>query len=250
MQHETHHEEAVEKTSGIPILGVAVILAILAIFLLSYFKNDSNGVTKGNIWDIKNGTVNTGEKEEGETHDDATVMANPASLGKLDSATGNFIYNVGEITKLKLPDSTFITAGENSTEAKLIKFLSDASLSVDTVNKTNGWISCDRLYFETGKSTLTPESQNQLKNIAAILKAFPVAMVKIGGYTDSTGSAETNKKLSEDRANAASASLVSLGTGTERLKAEGYGPEHPIASNATPEGRALNRRIDLRVTKK
>jgi OOP family OmpA-OmpF porin len=250
MQHETHHEEAVEKTSGIPIIGVAIILAILAIFLLSYFKNDANGVTKGNIWDIKNGTVKTGEKEEGEMHEEAATMVKPESLGKLDSASGNFIYNVGEITKLKLPDSTFITAGENSTEAKLIKFLSDASLSVDTANKSNGWISCDRLYFETGKSTITAESQNQLKNIAAILKAFPIAMVKIGGYTDSTGSAETNKKVSEERADAASASLIKLGTGTERLKAEGYGPEYPIASNSTPEGRALNRRIDLRVTKK
>jgi OOP family OmpA-OmpF porin len=249
MQHETHHEETVEKTSGIPIVGVAIILAILAIFLLSYFRNDESGNTKGNIWDLKNGTVGQ-KKEAGETHDDATTMGNPASLGKLDSTTGNFIYNVGDIKQLKLPDSTFITAGENSTEAKLIKFLSDASLTVDTVNKSNGWISCDRLYFETGKSTITPESQNQLKNIAAILKAFPTGMVKVGGYTDSTGSADVNKKLSDDRANAASASLVKLGTSTERLKAEGYGPEHPIATNTTPEGRALNRRIDLRVTKK
>lgn len=252
MQHETHHEETVEKTSGIPIVGVAIILAILAVFLLTYFKNNTSGINKGNIWDIKNGTLTSEKKEEGEPHDEAATasLVNPESLGKLDSTSGNFIYNVGEITKLKLPDSTFITAGENSTEAKLIKFLSDASLTVDTINKSNGWISCDRLYFETSKSALTAESQNQLKNIAAILKAFPTGTVKIGGYTDSTGSAETNKKVSEDRANAASASLVKLGTSAERLKAEGYGPEHPIADNTTAEGRALNRRIDLRVTKK
>jgi outer membrane protein OmpA-like peptidoglycan-associated protein len=75
-------------------------------------------------------------------------------------------------------------------------------------------------------------------------------MLKIGGYTDSTGSAETNKKVSEERASAALASLVKQGTAAERLKADGYGPEYPIATNTTPEGRALNRRIDLRVTKK
>lgn len=247
MQHNTHPEETVEKTSGMPVIGVAIILAILAIFLLTYFKNDATGVNKGNIWDIKNRDEMKGE---GEAHADAAPMLAPESLGKLDSTSGNFIYNVGASAQLKLPDSTFITAGENSTEAKLIKFFSDASLTVDTLNKSNGWISCDRLYFETGKSTITSESQNQIKNIAAILKAFPVGMVKIGGYTDSTGNAEANKRLSDMRANAALTGLVKLGISAERLKAVGYGSEHSILTNTTADGRALNRRIDLRITKK
>jgi hypothetical protein len=88
MQHETHHEEAVEKTSGIPIIGVAIILAILAIFLLSYFKNDATGANKGNIWDLKNGTVHTGEmKEESEAHEEVAPAAKSDSTGavKVDS---------------------------------------------------------------------------------------------------------------------------------------------------------------------
>ncbi|MNY64776.1 putative lipoprotein YiaD precursor [compost metagenome] len=72
----------------------------------------------------------------------------------------------------------------------------------------------------------------------------------MGGYTDNTGDASLNKTLSNDRANAAMQELVKLGIDANRLSAEGYGPEHPIASNDTPEGRAKNRRIDVRVSQK
>jgi K(+)-stimulated pyrophosphate-energized sodium pump len=86
--------------------------------------------------------------------------------------------------------------------------------------------------------------------MAQILKAFPAVNIKIGGYTDNTGSAQTNKKLSQDRADVVMAELVQLGIDKARLAAEGYGPEHPVASNDTEAGRAENRRIAVRVTKK
>ena len=113
------------------------------------------------------------------------------------------------------------------------------------VDKTT-WFSLDRLFFETGKNTLKPESQKQLQNIADIMKAYPTINLKLGGYTDNTGSEETNNKLSQERAEAAMQELINLGVDAARVEAEGYGPQHPIASNDTPEGRAQNRRIDVR----
>jgi OOP family OmpA-OmpF porin len=168
-----------------------------------------------------------------------------AIAGKLNEA-GDFVRDLGAKITKKLADGTEISIGENSVENRLISFIEDKDKPVD---KTT-WFTFDRLYFETGKSTLKAESQEQLKNITAILKAYPNVRLKMGGYTDNTGDAAVNKKISNERANAAVQELVKLGVDAKRLEAEGYGPEHPIASNDTPEGRAQNRRIDIRVIQK
>ena len=146
----------------------------------------------------------------------------------------------------KLANGTELNIPANGIENKLIAFIEDKTKAVD---KTT-WFSFDRLNFETGKTTLMPESQEQLKNIAEILKAFPDVNLKIGGYTDNVGKPEANVKLSEARAKTVKAELVKLGTDEKRLEAEGYGQAHEIANNDTEEGRAKNRRIDVRVTKK
>jgi outer membrane protein OmpA-like peptidoglycan-associated protein len=179
-----------------------------------------------------------------------TTLVDPATLGKLDTATGNFMYNLGSLKEIKLSDGTVFKVGENSSEARLFNFLNDNNVSVDTVDKTKGWISLDRVYFETGKNTLTAQSTEQLKNIAAILKAFPNSNIKFGGYTDNTGAEDANMTLSGNRAAAALAAVVGMGVDAGRAASEGYGPMHPIATNETAEGRALNRRVDVRVTKK
>lgn len=130
-------------------------------------------------------------------------------------------------------------------EANLLEFIK----SDKAVDKTT-WFDFDRLLFETGSATLKPESQEQLKNIAEILKAYPDVNIKLGGYTDNTGNANSNLKLSGDRAASVKGELVKLGIADARLESEGYGQEHPVADNATEEGRAKNRRISVRVTKK
>ena len=81
----------------------------------------------------------------------------------------------------------------------------------------------DNLNFNTGNATLLPGIEIQLRNIAEILKAFPEAKIKIGGYTDASGAAAANKKLSQDRAGAARAWLVKPGVGPRVISAEGYG---------------------------
>ena len=137
--------------------------------------------------------------------------------------------------------------GVNSVEYKILEFIEDANLPID---KTT-WFTLDRLYFETGSSTLKAESNSQLDRIAAIMKAYPAVTLKIGGYTDNTGSDVVNNALSSERAETAKAELVKRGVALNRLEAEGYGSQHPVCpANDTPECRAMNRRIDIRVTAK
>ncbi|MEZ0487509.1 OmpA family protein, partial [Fibrella aquatica] len=114
----------------------------------------------------------------------------------------------------------------------MIAFIEDSLKGVD---KTT-WFNFDRLLYETGRATLRPESREQLQNMAAILKAYPAVALKIGGYTDNTGNAADNKNLSQSRAESVVAELVRLGVAVTRLEAEGYGQQHPVASNKTEEG--------------
>jgi outer membrane protein OmpA-like peptidoglycan-associated protein len=72
----------------------------------------------------------------------------------------------------------------------------------------------------------------------------------LGGYTDNVGKPEANVALSQSRAESVKGQLVKMGIAATRLAAEGYGEQHPVADNTTAEGRAQNRRIDIRVTKK
>jgi outer membrane protein OmpA-like peptidoglycan-associated protein len=153
---------------------------------------------------------------------------------------------LGKFFSKKLPNGIELNIPELGVENKVIAFIEDTQRPVD--NKT--WFSLDRLTFETGQATLKPESQEQLKNIAEILKAYPKVTLKLGGYTDNTGDPQSNLKLSQQRAETVMAELIGLGVDAGRLKAEGYGQEHPVADNSTEEGRAKNRRIDLRVTSK
>jgi len=99
--------------------------------------------------------------------------------------------------------------------------------------------------FETGKSILKPESFTVLDIVAQSLLANPEIRIEVAGYTDITGSAALNLRLSRARADAVRAYLARKGIGPSRMLARGYGPSNPIAPNTTPEGRALNRRVEL-----
>jgi outer membrane protein OmpA-like peptidoglycan-associated protein len=153
---------------------------------------------------------------------------------------------LGDLFKRKLPNGVELSIPKLGVETRVIDFIEDASKPID---KTT-WFDFDRLLFDTGKATLQPASQEQLGNIAQILKAFPKVAVKLGGYTDNRGDQAFNMKLSADRANNVMVELVKLGVEPARLSAEGYGDQHPVASNDTEEGRAKNRRISMRLTAK
>ena len=153
---------------------------------------------------------------------------------------------LGDFFKRKLPNGVEIEIPKLGVENNLIAFIEDGAKPVD---KTT-WFDFDRLLFDTAKATLKPESEAQLKTVAAILTAFPNVHIKVGGYTDNTGDKAANLALSGARAASVVAELTKMGVDKTRLSSEGYGIEHPVADNATEEGRAKNRRVSMRVTKK
>jgi outer membrane protein OmpA-like peptidoglycan-associated protein len=180
-----------------------------------------------------------------------TKGAAPLVTGHFDAKSGNYIYETGQPTTIKLPSGDVIKeVGINSTESHLYRFLNDPQAQIDTVDLTKGWYNFDRVFFNPGKATLTAESISQLRNVATLLRAFPKSRVKLGGYTDSTGTYKVNKQLSDARARTAWASLVEMGISPSRIEARGYGPRYSIAPNATEEGRAMNRRLSVKVLMK
>ncbi|RYF89383.1 MAG: OmpA family protein, partial [Chitinophagaceae bacterium] len=135
-------------------------------------------------------------------------------------------------------------------EDQLVTFLGGnwKAMSDDALKEK--WFNFDNLNFNTGNATLLPESEKQLANIADILKAFPDVKIKIGGYTDASGEPMSNKKLSQDRADAAKAGLEKLGVGKQVMGAEGYGSEFAkFPASASEEERALDRHVSVSVRK-
>jgi outer membrane protein OmpA-like peptidoglycan-associated protein len=99
--------------------------------------------------------------------------------------------------------------------------------------------------FQTGRSVLLPQSYVVLNDVAASLVANPEVRIEIAGYTDNTGTLRINNSLSQARAAAVRAYLAAKGVRPDRMVARGFGPSNPVASNATPAGRAQNRRVEL-----
>ena len=155
---------------------------------------------------------------------------------------------VRESLKVKLPDGTELEAHKGGIEDQLVTFLNDPSSKAGK----DIWFDFDDLNFETGSAHITQESQKQINNIAAILKAFPKVKIKIGGYTDKTGDSATNRKLSQDRADATLAAIKGAGAKASQLiDAEGYGSLFAkVDANASDEERRKDRRISVSVREK
>jgi outer membrane protein OmpA-like peptidoglycan-associated protein len=99
--------------------------------------------------------------------------------------------------------------------------------------------------FVTGSASLTDSSYPALREIAEILKQYPHIRYEVQGHTDSQGAEIYNLLLSAERAAVVKHCLVTLGAPEPSLVATGYGKNKPVAGNDTPEGRALNRRVEL-----
>lgn len=99
--------------------------------------------------------------------------------------------------------------------------------------------------FEVNRSRLTPDSYRILNEVAQSLLAHPEVRIEVAGHTDSTGPYSLNTRLSRERAQSVMGYLASQGVDPSRMVARGYGPDRPIATNETLEGRAQNRRVEL-----
>ena len=100
--------------------------------------------------------------------------------------------------------------------------------------------------FAPSSAELTPASRSTLLRVAESLRAWPEVRIEIGGHTDSVGSASFNRELSRQRAESVRQFLIGEGVDPDRMVAAGYGEGRPIRSNATVEGRAANRRVEVR----
>jgi outer membrane protein OmpA-like peptidoglycan-associated protein len=102
--------------------------------------------------------------------------------------------------------------------------------------------------FDTNKSTLTPTAKANLDKLVKVFTDYPDTNIVIYGYTDSTGKAEYNLKLSEERAASVKNYLAGKGLVSGRFTVNGLGIADPIATNDTPEGRSQNRRVEFAIT--
>ncbi len=201
------------------------IAAVLAIGILSYIAR-------------------RGPRQTTEARADA-VSADTVSGDVARSAT-TADSGAGVSVDRRLPNGAVLHVPAGGTESKLLAYLDDASRPAsDTV-----WFEFDRLLFDQNGATLSAESSSQLTDIATILAAYPTVHATIGGYTDNTGDAGANLKLSQARARSVVAQLTARGIASDRLTAKGYGEAHPVADNASATGRARNRRVALRITQR
>jgi outer membrane protein OmpA-like peptidoglycan-associated protein len=166
----------------------------------------------------------------------------PAVVEPVRSAANSAI----DFVTRTLPGSINLRIPVGRMEDHLLAFIQDPAKVADETT----WFDFDRLLFDTNSAVLQPSSREQLNNIASILKAYPSVHVKIGGYTDTTGDSAANQTLSQQRADTVKQQLIDMGVSADRLEAQGYGEQYPVADNSTEEGRQKNRRISLRVTQK
>lgn len=182
---------------------------------------------------------------------DASVTIESAEGGR--SVITEPVVSVEKVSaEVQLPDGTKLNAFKNGMEEKIVMFLnSDEYKNAKEDNLKNKWFDFDNIEFIHGSSTeLTKESYPQLDNLAAILKHYKNTKIKVGGYTDKTGTSEVNKKISQERANTIKSYLVNKGLKADNISAEGYGDEFAKYSADAPDSeRALDRKISLRFVK-
>jgi outer membrane protein OmpA-like peptidoglycan-associated protein len=143
-----------------------------------------------------------------------------------------FISNIEKIS----------TVGLNRTTTLYVKL--QLGISAAAIGQT---IVMNKIFFETGKSAINKESSSDLDKLVLFLKDNATIKLEISGHTDNVGSEIKNKALSLSRAKSILDFLVKNSISNERLKAKGYGPSEPISSNETPEGRAQNRRVEIKL---
>ena len=136
---------------------------------------------------------------------------------------------------------------QDKQEAKLRQQM--AGTGVEVVRKGDN-ITLDmpgNVTFAFDSAQLNPQFNPVLDKVAQTLVEYDKTVIQVAGHTDSTGSHAYNMKLSEQRASSVRNYLAGRGVPTQRMHTVGAGPDHPVADNATPEGRAQNRRVEITI---
>ena len=202
-----------------------ILLLLLGAWLFKQCKTDKNAV------------------------DTEEVITDTIAVDTIDTTVATSTERVEEEVDL---NGTKLKAFQGGLEGQLINYLQSGQYDKDdeTALKEK-WYTFDNVNFKMGSATdLEEGSQNQLDNLVAILKAFPNAKIKIGGYTDKTGDAAKNKALSQSRADFIKKTLTDAGVGGQVLGAEGYGSEFAtVPAEASDDERAVDRKMAIRFAK-
>ncbi len=168
----------------------------------------------------------------------------------VDSLTGVVTYDLGAPSEIMLPGGVKFMAAANGFERTLIDFVTNGT--IDTVDKKANWFTMHDVQFKSGSTAYaTEKAMTQLKNVAAVLKAYPNVVIKLGGYTDKSGDDASNKKLSQARANVVMKELIKLGAKSGQIKeAVGYGEEFAEAAEDDRDGMARDRKTAAKVASK
>lgn len=243
--HDGHHGD--DNISG-GVRWVVPLVLLAALAFLAWWLLQNRGCSK------PAGGHDTHGQTTGGGHDDtlsAKKAADDMAMPKLTiDSTGMVSYELGKDVEFILPDGTKFMAAENGFEAQLIRFIKEGK--IDTVNKSANWLNMFNVQFKSGGNEYIGKAADQVKNCGAILKAYPNVKIKLGGYTDNTGAADVNKRVSQQRADKVKADLLKMGaTAAQIVESVGYGPEFPVcAANDTPECKARNRRVACKVDTK
>lgn len=176
---------------------------------------------------------------------DATAVTKEVTTGAADAvgnvagAVKNVFGNVNDAA-LKALDGIKFAAG--SAGDQMMSFIKGGA-------KGEGKFRFNNLNFASGSATISGTSGSEVDNLAAILNAYTDVKVSVEGYTDSKGNPDANQTLSQQRADAVKARLISKGIAENRIVTKGFGAANPVATNDTPEGRAENRRIEVVIMK-
>lgn len=137
-------------------------------------------------------------------------------------------------------------------EAKIraIEFEKTIKETLSSENYSNAAIKLNHIWFETGAATLSAESRYELDNLVKAMKDHPDIKIEVQGHTDDVGEADANMALSQQRAGSVAQYLADAGIASDRFVARGFGMTKPVVPNDTDENRALNRRIEFRITSK
>ncbi len=202
---------------------------------------------------------------KGTVTDDATKQPLDAAIDLIDNTSGQTIATFRSNATsgkylVSLPSGTnygivvrqdgYLFHSENfdlpagAAFAEVVKDIPLKKLEVGTV------IVLRNIFFDTGRTSLRPESTAELERLQKLLTETPALKLEMAGHTDNVGEAAANQSLSQRRAQAVVAYLTQHGIAAARLSAAGYGETQPVAPNATKLGRQLNRRTEFKVTAK
>lgn len=213
-----------------------ILFALSAAVLVACCKKVPEGGNKGVL-----------KLEEGAEHYSNDVQG--ADSASMAHNHGTAVVS-NEVVDITLGDLV-LKGKKGGLENQIVDFLKSPEFTNGTEESIkNRWFDFDNVSFKMGSSNQLESGAEQLQNLAQILKKYPEAKIKIGGYTDKKGDEQVNLKISNARASFIKSELDKLGVGAQVVSAEGYGSKFAtVAAEATDEERAKDRKMSIRFTK-